>query len=145
MRSDGSRESLNRITANEWATENSQIRVVSKTLEQGLLIYNVYVGPNEIDGKIAVSSHVSLQGPLVYSRYAEYDFLKERTRLGSLVDSVKWLPEGKTITPYTPVLSVENLQCGLELILPSNHHEPCLLYTSPSPRDRTRSRMPSSA
>ena len=24
-------------------------------------------------------------------------------------------------------------------------HEPCLLYTSPSPRDRTRSRMPSSA
>ena len=25
------------------------------------------------------------------------------------------------------------------------HHEVCLLYTSPSPRDRTRSRMPSSA
>ena len=24
-------------------------------------------------------------------------------------------------------------------------HEACLLYTSPSPRDRTRSRMPSSA
>ena len=24
-------------------------------------------------------------------------------------------------------------------------HETCLLYTSPSPRDRTRSRMPSSA
>ena len=23
--------------------------------------------------------------------------------------------------------------------------QPCLLYTSPSPRDRTRSRMPSSA
>ena len=25
------------------------------------------------------------------------------------------------------------------------HHKTCLLYTSPSPRDRTRSRMPSSA
>ena len=25
------------------------------------------------------------------------------------------------------------------------HNEGCLLYTSPSPRDRTRSRMPSSA
>ena len=25
------------------------------------------------------------------------------------------------------------------------HHHTCLLYTSPSPRDRTRSRMPSSA
>ena len=26
-----------------------------------------------------------------------------------------------------------------------SHPDPCLLYTSPSPRDRTRSRMPSSA
>ena len=26
-----------------------------------------------------------------------------------------------------------------------NHYTDCLLYTSPSPRDRTRSRMPSSA
>ena len=26
-----------------------------------------------------------------------------------------------------------------------NDNRPCLLYTSPSPRDRTRSRMPSSA
>ena len=25
------------------------------------------------------------------------------------------------------------------------YYKPCLLYTSPSPRDRTRSRMPSSA
>ena len=25
------------------------------------------------------------------------------------------------------------------------YYNPCLLYTSPSPRDRTRSRMPSSA
>ena len=27
----------------------------------------------------------------------------------------------------------------------NTHHRDCLLYTSPSPRDRTRSRMPSSA
>ena len=30
------------------------------------------------------------------------------------------------------------------VVAPSQTH-PCLLYTSPSPRDRTRSRMPSSA
>ena len=30
-------------------------------------------------------------------------------------------------------------------IIPRNHNIDCLLYTSPSPRDRTRSRMPSSA
>ena len=29
--------------------------------------------------------------------------------------------------------------------IPAGHYGCCLLYTSPSPRDRTRSRMPSSA
>ena len=33
------------------------------------------------------------------------------------------------------------LERGVKL----NYTEACLLYTSPSPRDRTRSRMPSSA
>ena len=32
-----------------------------------------------------------------------------------------------------------------EPISPESVDSPCLLYTSPSPRDRTRSRMPSSA
>ena len=32
-----------------------------------------------------------------------------------------------------------------EVILNFTQEWPCLLYTSPSPRDRTRSRMPSSA
>ena len=32
-----------------------------------------------------------------------------------------------------------------EIELKTIHSNPCLLYTSPSPRDRTRSRMPSSA
>ena len=35
---------------------------------------------------------------------------------------------------------------GEESVRISRHRkQPCLLYTSPSPRDRTRSRMPSSA
>ena len=32
-----------------------------------------------------------------------------------------------------------------EMGLDKDRYKPCLLYTSPSPRDRTRSRMPSSA
>ena len=42
-------------------------------------------------------------------------------------------------------------QSNMEMTLSGNNREPvngsldCLLYTSPSPRDRTRSRMPSSA
>ena len=31
------------------------------------------------------------------------------------------------------------------IIVTPQNGDPCLLYTSPSPRDRTRSRMPSSA
>ena len=37
-------------------------------------------------------------------------------------------------------------ELGLELaVILDTHCHACLLYTSPSPRDRTRSRMPSSA
>jgi len=42
----------------------------------------------------------------------------------------------------------QTLSAGCEFdvdILPGPKASPCLLYTSPSPRDRTRSRMPSSA
>ena len=34
---------------------------------------------------------------------------------------------------------------GDKLVVSDVFYKPCLLYTSPSPRDRTRSRMPSSA
>ena len=41
-----------------------------------------------------------------------------------------------------------DINCGMRLVATGLTYEevkPCLLYTSPSPRDRTRSRMPSSA
>ena len=34
---------------------------------------------------------------------------------------------------------------GPQFVAAQDPHQTCLLYTSPSPRDRTRSRMPSSA
>ena len=42
-------------------------------------------------------------------------------------------------TPYVDTPVKEIIKKDIET------QEPCLLYTSPSPRDRTRSRMPSSA
>ena len=39
----------------------------------------------------------------------------------------------------------ERLTDGVPCLLGVDHSSTCLLYTSPSPRDRTRSRMPSSA
>ena len=41
--------------------------------------------------------------------------------------------------PYAPLLEKNSKNGG------RNNNGRCLLYTSPSPRDRTRSRMPSSA
>ena len=44
-------------------------------------------------------------------------------------------------------MSLDQLNAELEQLLPDFRKslKACLLYTSPSPRDRTRSRMPSSA
>ena len=58
---------------------------------------------------------------------------------------IKWVHEGKK--------NEKNFKCekaDCDRMFPTaqqarNHYKSCLLYTSPSPRDRTRSRMPSSA
>ena len=42
--------------------------------------------------------------------------------------------QGQIIRPFSPAIGKYKLS-----------DDTCLLYTSPSPRDRTRSRMPSSA
>ena len=48
--------------------------------------------------------------------------------------------------PESIVLAVQYCKArGLDVLKKPVHIVPCLLYTSPSPRDRTRSRMPSSA
>ena len=46
---------------------------------------------------------------------------------------------------YTVKIDGEEQQVTLEELQKGYQRQSCLLYTSPSPRDRTRSRMPSSA
>ena len=54
-----------------------------------------------------------------------------------------WLARELRVLGSDPTpLQVKNFLSTLEA---SSGGKPCLLYTSPSPRDRTRSRMPSSA
>ena len=50
--------------------------------------------------------------------------------------------------PYIEEISVDNISKNADvalLCLPNGLSSTCLLYTSPSPRDRQKSRMPSSA
>ena len=61
--------------------------------------------------------------PLNLNNLAKQSILEIQTQLSQ--NSIKWV-------------SFDNLHLTLQFI-------GCLLYTSPSPRDRTRTRMPSSA
>ena len=64
--------------------------------------------------------------------------------LGGLIDSlgVKHAPEeGELVTDAIVILKTIDPKGRVGLRMAYS----CLLYTSPSPRDRTRSRMPSSA
>ena len=49
----------------------------------------------------------------------------------------------KMASEIDPFMTVTRLECFLAFA--SNQTHPCLLYTSPSPRDGLLSRMPSSA
>ena len=63
-----------------------------------------------------------------------------RLKKGDLID---------VLAPGSFIDEDENFQKGIEILknwgLEINENNSCLLYTSPSPRDRVRSRMPSSA
>ena len=68
----------------------------------------------------------------------------------SLFGSIKWQPNmGDTLNGLVAVPSpVERITFApntLDKFPAKDQFSICLLYTSPSPRDRTRSRMPSSA
>ena len=64
----------------------------------------------------------------------------------ALVDTANAEFHRPGVTTYLDELSVQSVQEAVKKI--TNHYHwkgPCLLYTSPSPRDATLSRMPSSA
>ena len=52
-----------------------------------------------------------------------------------------WFMEVSLAQVWSQMVDLEAARAAF----PRKEASPCLLYTSPSPRDRTRSRMPSSA
>ena len=68
--------------------------------------------------------------------------LMETAKIMEALSTVKDPQTGKDLVSSNRIhdLKIVGQQINLSIQLPT-----CLLYTSPSPRDRTRSRMPSSA
>ena len=65
--------------------------------------------------------------------------------IGSIQSESRYSTKVKIGSRNLPDIAYEMNAIALETVLPPLPPRNCLLYTSPSPRDRTRSRMPSSA
>ena len=89
---------------------------------------------NDISFNIHSNEVVSLLGP---SGCGKTTLLRLAAGL-EMPDAGEIKLDGRVISSPDFILSPENRGVGLVF-------QSCLLYTSPSPRDRTRSRMPSSA
>ena len=72
-----------------------------------------------------------------------FEFMKTNNLL--IVDNGKKNSENNVIISEIIIEGWENHPEGSKLELAAYDSMTCLLYTSPSPRDRTRARMPSSA
>ena len=65
---------------------------------------------------------------------------------GAAIDREEWLKRRMALFETFCLPSVKNQSCqNFSWILLVDANTPCLLYTSPSPRDAGASRMPSSA
>jgi len=74
----------------------------------------------------------------MYRAYMEFFEIAERKRRWNLWDDIPWDRLDPSRNNEADAIRLETF-CGVELYVP------CLLYTSPSPRDLSTSRMPSSA
>ena len=83
----------------------------------------------------------------VFSHYQRLYFMYDSLGSVSLVTDEEGMPVQEYM--YTPYGNAWNTTSdpvnGLRFVGRYGGYKDCLLYTSPSPRDRTRSRMPSSA
>ena len=79
---------------------------------------------------------------LTSSAYPSWEYAYANSTIPTYGDKVKAFAATVTITDNSSgqILTCDNVPFATELVGTT-----CLLYTSPSPRDRTRSRMPSSA
>ena len=105
--------------------EDFQIRAFIKKRLESAAISKVVI--ERASNRVRVTLHTARPGLVIGRKASELDKLREDTQ---------------ALTPNRELLidvkEIKNPELDAQLVA-------CLLYTSPSPRDRTRSRMPSSA
>ena len=112
-------------------SQNSQRAFVQAMVDQDTALMNELIAifgyPYDADIGVNGAYPAGYNGPDIVN----YDY-SERTELTD--------PEARCSEAQ-----INDGGCTEEVEVTINQYLPCLLYTSPSPRDRTRSRMPSSA
>ena len=96
--------------------------------------WSLYWNPTAITGMSAEDINGYWEDPATGARYVT---ILGAFNVGNVAYGGKFAGNGKTILRFAPNAAAPGGWAPAE--------KPCLLYTSPSPRDRTRSRMPSSA
>ena len=128
--------------------------ILQSTSKRVRMIFSVMASPNRID----ILRILNSKGPLTYSELKSLAGFKSKKESGKFAYHLRKLLRqslvalNKSERRYTItnlgklVLSLAR-QIEERSIIESGkmYVRTCLLYTSPSPRDRTRSRMPSSA
>ena len=111
-----------------------------ETVERAAIAQAVGLGDAETSARLATSA-INAYGEENLSATQAFDDLTAAVRLGNLETSSLAGSMGRLI----PIASGLKVEFGETAGLLAALSRTCLLYTSPSPRDRTRSRMPSSA
>ena len=128
-------------------SEKLEQQSLSQFSEKAYLDYSMYVIldralPHIGDGLKPVQRRIIYaMSELGLSSAAKYK--KSARTVGDVIG--KFHPHGDTAAYEAMVLLSQSFSTRYPLIDGQGNWGSCLLYTSPSPRDRTRSRMPSSA
>ena len=90
--------------------------------------------------------HDETIGAVVPVKLHPVEMMGSHPEVADIAKYVKGFGEAFPVDAINLFVIPEQANCCLEdLVMENVRAEICLLYTSPSPRDRTRSRMPSSA
>ena len=137
------------FTSADTYTVNEGVRAIGRVTasDYGTVTFSIgdTTSPAQLDGVIPVLK-LSINGALSFSSPPDFDL-----QVPDALDTISYVntasETGKTVFVSKETLSAYKSGATMDFTarITATDNAGCLLYTSPSPRDRTRSRMPSSA